>query len=303
MNILTFDIEEWFHILDHSSTKTEKEWLNFEYRLESNMDRILKLLDNKNQKATFFVLGWVARKFPNVLKKIDEMGYEIASHSDMHQLAYEQNRDEFRNDLRKSIHSIEDTIGKKVRIYRAPGFSIKADNQWVFDVLVENGIEIDCSIFPTKRAHGGFEDYGYAKPSLVILPNGKKIKEFPINLMNFGITRFIFSGGGYFRILPYFVIKQMFKNSDYVMSYFHPRDFDKGQPVIEDLSYLRRFKAYCGINGAFKKLEALIDDFDFIDIAQADKSIDWNLAKKIRLKNENTIFNGQFSSRSECTSH
>jgi len=88
MNILTFDIEEWFHILDNNSTKTEKEWTNFEYRLESNVDRILELLERKNQKATFFVLGWVAREFPQVVKKIQSNGYDIATHSDLHQLFF-----------------------------------------------------------------------------------------------------------------------------------------------------------------------------------------------------------------------
>ena len=101
MNILTFDIEEWFHILDNDSTKTEVEWFNYEHRLESNVDRILELLDRKNQKATFFILGWVAREFPQVVKKIQSHGYEIATHSDLHQIAYEQNKSEFKNDIEK----------------------------------------------------------------------------------------------------------------------------------------------------------------------------------------------------------
>ena len=109
MNILTFDIEEWFHILDNDSTKSEKEWSNFEYRLDSNMDRIFEMLDRKDQKATFFVLGWVAREFPHIVKKIHELGFEIATHSDKHQLAYNQTRKEFSADLDFSIKSIEET--------------------------------------------------------------------------------------------------------------------------------------------------------------------------------------------------
>ena len=282
MNILTFDIEEWFHILDNDSTKTEVEWSNYEYRLEKNIDRIFELLDRKNQKATFFCLGWVAREFPDVLKKIDKMGFEIATHSDRHQLAYEQNREQFKKDLERSIKSIEDVIGKKVRIYRAPGFSIKKENRWAFEELAKLGIEIDCSIFPAKRAHGGFEEYGYAKPNIIEI-NGIKLKEFPINLFKIGKLNIIFSGGGYFRILPYWIIKAMMKKSEYVMTYFHPRDFDPEQPIIKELSNIRKIKSYVGLKTAFDRLERLITDFKFIDINEAESSIDWSKQKKIVL--------------------
>jgi len=282
MNILTFDIEEWFHILDNDSTKTEKEWSNYEYRLDANMDRIFELLDRKNQKATFFCLGWVAREFPHILKKIDAMGFEIATHSDRHQLAYEQTKDEFKNDLESSINSIEDVIGKKVSIYRAPGFSIKEENKWVFEELVKQGIEIDCSIFPAKRTHGGFESYGHAEPSILNIGD-VSLKEFPINLFEMANKNLIFSGGGYFRIFPYWMIKSMMNRSDYVMTYFHPRDFDPDQPMIENLSAARRFKSYVGLGTAFTKLERLITDFDFMDVSQADNIIEWEKQKIITL--------------------
>ena len=282
MNILTFDIEEWFHILDNDSTKSEKEWSNFEYRLDSNMDRIFETLDRKDQKATFFVLGWVAREFPHIVKKIHELGFEIATHSDRHQLAYNQTRKEFAADLDCSIKSIEDLTGVKVRTYRAPGFSIKEDNKWAFEELIKQGIEIDCSVFPAKRSHGGFERYGHSEPSVINI-NDASIKELPINLFSILGKKVIFSGGGYFRLLPYPLIKQMMSKSDYVMTYFHPRDFDKDQPVIGDLSLVRKFKSYYGLGNAFSKLERLIDDFEFIDINEADKRINWNSAKTIDL--------------------
>lgn len=282
MNILTFDIEEWFHILDNDSTKTEKEWSNFEYRLDSNMDRIFELLERKNQKATFFCLGWVAREFPHILKKIDSYGYEIATHSDKHQLAYEQNKNEFRNDLELSIKSIEDSIGKKVTSYRAPGFSVMEKNKWVFEEIIKQGIEIDCSVFPAKRSHGGFENYGHAKPSILEVNNGT-LKEFPINLFKMSNKNMIFSGGGYFRLIPYPIIKYMMNKSDYVMTYFHPRDFDSNQPIISDLSRFRKFKSYYGLDNSFNKLEKLITDFKFIDINEANKLIDWNIVPKIKI--------------------
>ncbi len=282
MNILTFDIEEWFHILDNDSTKTEKEWSNYEYRLDANMDRIFELLDRKNQKATFFCIGWVAREFPHILKKIDDMGFEIATHSDKHQLAYEQSKDEFRQDLEISIKSIEDCIGKKVTSYRAPGFSIMEENKWVFEELVNQGIEIDCSVFPAKRSHGGFESYGTAKPSVLDL-NGLQLKEFPINLFQTMGKNMIFSGGGYFRLLPYPVIKYMMNNSEYVMTYFHPRDFDASQPMIGELSAFRKFKSYYGLSESFSKLEKLISDFEFIDLKEAVSRVDWNNSEIIKI--------------------
>lgn len=280
MNILTFDIEEWFHILDNDSTRSEKEWSNFDSRLDANMDRIFGLLDKHDQKATFFCLGWVAREYPRVIRKIHDSGYEIATHSDRHQLAYEQSYEEFKKDLEDSIKSIEDITGNKVTSYRAPGFSLKNDNCWVFDILIENGIEVDCSIFPAKRSHGGFDQFGHAEPAIVSR-NGQEIKEFPINLFELFGRNLVFSGGGYFRLLPYWFIKKMMRKSEYVMSYFHPRDFDAGQPVLEDLSMIRKFKSYYGLKGAIGKLEKLIIDFEFIDLKEADNRIDWHTTKRI----------------------
>jgi len=232
-----------------------------------------------------------------MLKKIHQMGLEIATHYDRHQLAYEQNRIQFNEDLKRSIQSIEDVTGQKVTTYRAPGFSVKEGNQWIFEDLVHNGIEIDCSIFPAERAHGGFEQFGVAEPALIEY-TGKILKEFPINTVNIAGKGIVFSGGGYFRFLPYWLIKRLMTKSEYVMTYFHPRDFDAKQPMIHDLSLARKFKSYYGLQGAFAKLERLIDDFDFTDIATANDSIDWNKQKIIRLKNENTVFNRQFSTGS-----
>jgi len=282
MNILSFDIEEWYHILDNDITKTETEWLCYERRLDDNIERIFKLLDVGGQKATFFCLGWIVREYPNVIRRIQEYGHEIATHSDRHQLAYEQSRDDFSEDLKRSIGSIQDITGLKVRAYRSPGFSLKEENKWVFEILAENGIEIDCSIFPAKRAHGGFASFGHAQPAWVEM-GGIRLKEFPINVYAIAGQSIIFSGGGYFRLFPYSVITHMMRRSDYVMTYFHPRDFDKDQPVIEELSMLRKFKSYYGLGTAFRKLERLIRDFQFIDLDSADKLVDWDNVHVIKL--------------------
>ncbi len=282
MNILTFDVEDWFHVLDNPSTKDEKQWIQLESRIQQNMDKIFDLLEKNNQKATFFTIGWVARKYPEIIKYIDSRGHEIASHSDMHQLAYEFNREEFRQDLEMSVKSIEDITGKKVRAYRAPGFSLMNQNKWVFEELIKNGIEMDCSVFPAKRAHGGFEEFGYAEPAYIEV-GGSRIKEFPINIYPVFGKNIIFSGGGYFRLIPYPLMKHFMNNSNYVMTYLHPRDFDAEQPMIEGLSAFRRFKSYVGLKGSCQKLEKLINDFTFVDLNEADSMIEWSDAKVVKL--------------------
>ena len=274
MNILTFDIEDWFHILDYESTKTVKEWVNYPSRIRKNVERILRLLEKKGHKATFFCLGWIVDNYPDIIRKIVARGYEIGSHSCMHQLIYEQSAEIFKKDLCHSVKSIENITGKKVKYFRAPGFSITEKNKWALEVIADLGIEIDCSIFPTYRAHGGFPSYKKPVPS-IIKYNGIQVREMPLNYNYLFGRSVIFSGGGYFRLLPYFLIKKWTRQSDYVMTYFHPRDFDPGQPFLHGLPLTRKFKSYVGLNGARKKLEKWLNDFEFIDVGTADKLIDW----------------------------
>lgn len=282
MNILTFDIEEWFHILDNNSTKTEKEWSNYESRINSNMDKIFRFLEESNLKATFFIVGWIAEKYPNVVKKIDFLGHEIGSHTHMHQLMYQQSKKQVEDDLKKSIYALETLTGKKIRAFRAPGFSITESNKMVFEILAENGITHDCSVFPANRAHGGFSGYKKSVPSIIEI-NNYRIKEFPINTTSLFGHKWIFSGGGYFRLTPLRLIKHWTKSSDYVMTYFHPRDFDPKQPIIRELSIFRKFKSYIGLSSCMNKLKNWTADFDFVDLASADELIDWDKAPVVKL--------------------
>lgn len=280
LRILTFDLEDWFHLLDHSSTKSEKQWNRFPSRFPPNIDKILYLLDNHSIKATFFCLGWITRKYPEIIREIFENGHTIGCHSDMHQLVFEQSPKEFGKDLDKAMKSLEDTIGQKVKYFRAPGFSINENTAWAFEYLINAGIEIDSSVFPATRAHGGFPEFPGDSPSIISF-KGMKIKEFPINIKPILKRPMVFSGGGYFRLFPYPLIYKFTKESNYIMTYFHPRDFDPDQPMIPGLNFKRKFKSYYGLGSSCYKLERWITDFIFTDISTADHMIDWTEVPEI----------------------
>lgn len=283
MNILTFDVEEWFHLLDNDSTRSEEQWKTYEVRIHENMERIFRILDDTDTRATFFIIGWVAKTYPEIVKRIAER-YEIGSHTMNHQLVWQQNREEFRQDVDSSVKLLEDLTGKKVRAFRAPGFSIRESEGWAFDTLGELGIEIDCSVFPAAHAHGGMPSYGKGRPS-IIESGSARIKEFPISTKEIRGRHIIYSGGGYFRLFPYWLIKRWAKQEDeYLLSYIHPRDLDAGQPMLKDLPAARKFKSYVGLKGAENKLRHLLTDFKFSDIAAADKATDWNNVPVIKLQ-------------------
>lgn len=288
MNILTFDVEEWFHILDFEGTKDEKQWHDFEYRLDANMDALLELLDRHSQKATFFCLGWLTQKHKHIIKRIDALGYEVATHSHLHNLVYEQHAERFKEDLSYSIQALEDVTGKKIRAYRAPGFSLKEENRWVFEILLACGIEVDCSIFPAKRAHGGFENFGVDEPSLIETNHGM-LKEFPMSIDQILWKKIVSSGGGYFRLFPYPLIRHLMRKRTYAMTYFHPHDFDPHRPVIDGLAPFQKFKAHVGLGGAMAKLEKLITDFEFIDLDEAIERVAWEKAPVIHLPERRSV--------------
>ncbi len=282
MNILSFDIEEWFHILDKSDSNDKAAWKSFPSRIDNNVNRILNILDEYELKATFFCLGWIGEKYPDVIKAISNHGHEIGTHSYDHKLVYQQTPIDFNNDLKLSIDVLSNLIGKEITSYRAPGFSITKNEKWAFEAMIENNIKIDTSIFPAKRAHGGFEEFESCEPS-IIKTNSGEIKVFPMNTHSLFGFNFVYSGGGYFRFIPYKIIKGLTKKSDYVMTYFHPRDFDDSQPMVPNLSVFRKFKSYYGLKGAEKKLRSYLDDFDFVSLGQADKEIRWESAPNFDL--------------------
>ena len=280
MNILTFDIEDWYNC---DFISGDFEWDKYEVRIYKGIDRILEELDLRKVKGTFFCLGWIAEKHPDVVKKIDSFGHHIGCHSYQHELAFRFDAKGFRADTEKSKKLLEDLIGREVDAYRAPGFSITEKNTWAFDVLSELGFKYDCSIFPSDHDYGGFPSFGQAEPVVLHLGNGATLKEFPINMIKFMGKDLVFSGGGFFRLFPYALIRKWSQQSPYLMTYFHTRDFDPGQPMIESLPLMRKFKSYVGLNKAFSKFQKYLNDFDFLNIQQADGMIDWSTKRVVKV--------------------
>jgi polysaccharide deacetylase family protein (PEP-CTERM system associated) len=263
MKFLTFDIEDWFHILDNPETKYPSQWESFPKRIDIGLDIILNLCAKHEIKATFFCLGWIAEKYPEQIKKIQKAGHEIGTHGYAHQLVYEQTEGEFRQDLIKSINLLKSITGQEITAYRAPGFSITKECLWAFDVLSECGIIYDSSVFPASRAHGGLKEITELKPYKLKTLKGNTLIEFPISARTVFNRPIIFGGGGYFRLIPIYMLRKWFTQSEYVMTYFHPRDFDNNQPSIPGLNSFRKFKAFFGINSAKRKLDTIIASNSF----------------------------------------
>lgn len=282
MNILTFDVEEWFHLLDFDATRTEEQWKDYEVRIYENMERIFQILEETNTKATFFVIGWIAKTYPDIVRKIAEK-YQVGCHTMNHQLVWQQSRRKFREDVETGVKMLEDITGKKVECFRAPGFSIRESEAWAFEVLSELGITYDSSVFPARHAHGGMPTFPKAAPT-IIKYHGCELKEFPICYETIFGKHIVFSGGGYFRLFPYSLIKKWsMEHQDYLLSYIHPRDLDGGQPMLKGLPLARRFKSYVGTKTAADKLRRWLKDFRFTDIATADRQIVWEDAPRLNL--------------------
>lgn len=219
MHILSFDIEEWYlEMMDANRPDKFREF-------DMHLDHILEMLEQSGSSATFFCLGKIAFDFPEVIRKIMAQGHEIGSHSDLHLWVNKMTEQEFREDTRRAVGALEDVTGTKIKSFRAPAFSIGESNKWAFEVLAENGIENDASIFPGVRDFGGFPNFKEQSPC-VIKHNGILINEYPISMASLPIVgkEVAFSGGGYFRLFPYWFINSNMNRRDYTMSYFHIGD-------------------------------------------------------------------------------
>lgn len=277
-HIITFDIEDWYN---HDDYSRDFAWEKHEVRIYEGAEKILTSLAERNMKGTFFCVGWLAEHHPQVIKDIAAAGHHLGCHSYQHELASRFTKEEFKEDTYKAKCLIEDVAGCEVDAFRVPSFSITKNNLWAFDVLAELGFKYDSSVFPSTHEFGGIPTYP-AKPSILHTHNGD-LKEFPISLGHFMGREIVFSGGGYFRVMPYFLLRKWTKKSEYLLSYFHPSDFDPGQPQMPQLSLMRQFKNRVGLKGSYKKYNRYIKEFDFVDFREADKQIDWAKCSQINI--------------------
>ncbi|MDC1028570.1 polysaccharide deacetylase family protein [Schleiferiaceae bacterium] len=275
MKILTIDLEEWFHI-QFRGIPDEHFGKKFTQRLPKIIFPLLDLLELREIRATFLCVGWIAEFYPEIIFEIHRRGHEIGSHTFHHRLISEMKPEDFRTDLKKSCDSLSQITGEKTTVFRAPAFSLTEDTKWAIDILIEEGIETDLSIFPAKRDYGGYPEINTKmnmhEPFLIESSKGT-LTEFPMTTMNFLGKRFPVSGGGYFRLYPVSLIRKSIGQKEYAMVYLHPRDFDPFQPIVHGLSKARHFKSYYGLQHTFEKLRILTKEFDFISIKQANQII------------------------------
>lgn len=251
-NILTIDLEDYFQVENFSGVIKFSDWDKYESRLVKNTEKVLEILVDADTKATFFVLGWTAERFPEVVKRIHRAGHEVACHSYNHQVVFRQKPEEFRQDLKKTKGIIENIIQDKVIGYRAPTFSIDTDSEWAFDILTEEGFKYDSSFSPARfKLRYNMDSFNPYK----IDTSSGTLWEFPI-----------LSGGGYFRLLPYsFIkrkIKQLNKNGCPAVIYLHPWELDPQQPRIK-AGYISSFRHYINISKTEGKFRKLLEDFKF----------------------------------------
>ncbi len=261
--IFSIDVEDWFHILDTPAAPQIDQWAAMPSRVERNFLRLLDLFAEKRARTTCFFLGWVAKRFPRLVKEARQRGHEIASHGYSHQLVYKLTREQFLEDATTSKAILEDTVGHSIDGYRSSGFSVTKETPWFFDVLIAAGYRYDSSVFPAPHSHGGLRTNRYC-PYLVGSPP-KQLIEFPISVAKVMGRPMCFFGGGYLRLFPYGVIKRMtlrvLEEGRPVVFYIHPREIDPHHPRLP-MSLPRRFKSYVNLETTEGKLTSLLDQFE-----------------------------------------
>ena len=263
INALTVDVEDYFQVSAFAPHIARSTWDSRECRVESNMDRILAMLSAKQTKATFFTLGWLAERYPLLVRRIVQEGHELASHGYGHERASDLTETAFFEDIRRAKSLLEDISGVEVTGYRAPSFSIGESNLWAFDSLLRAGYRYSSSIYPIRHDHYGMPDsprHVYqVRPGLL---------EVPITTVRLFKRNFPSSGGGYFRLLPYELSRWMLNRVNSTerqpgIFYFHPWEIDTGQPRIAGISSKTRFRHYVNIGRTEKRLNRLLSDFSW----------------------------------------
>lgn len=268
INAMTVDVEDYFHVAAFENNIEPANWSSLELRVEKNTYRLLELFSQHNVKSTFFTLGWVAERCPNLIKAIVEQGHELASHSYAHQRAFTQTQQEFRDDLSKSKQILEDASGKAIIGYRAPSFSINDNNTWVYDILIELGFEYSSSTYPIEHDLYGVPNwprFKYTRPESV---DGKTIIEIPVPTSKKGDENTGIGGGGYFRLYPYWLSKKRIdaylkaEQQPYSF-YFHPWEIDPQQPKIQGATMKSKLRHYLNLSRMEGKVVRLLEDYQW----------------------------------------
>jgi polysaccharide deacetylase family protein (PEP-CTERM system associated) len=262
-NAMTCDVEDYFQVSAFAPHIDRASWPTRECRVEANIERILALMADGDVKATFFTLGWIAERYPEMVKRIAAGGHEIASHGYGHLRASDQNLAEFTQDISSSKKLLEDLTGQQVRGYRAPSFSIGSANLWALDALLDAGYQYSSSIYPVAHDHYGMPD----APRFAFYPNGADgLLEIPITTVKLGQRNLPAGGGGYFRLLPYALSRWMMRKvnaeeNEAAIFYFHPWELDPGQPRPDGVDLKSRFRHYVNLGRTESRIKALTRDF------------------------------------------
>ncbi len=268
-NAISIDLEEWFTVYNFAKIIDRSTWESLDQRSENSVLRLLNLFSMYNVKATFFVLGWVAERNPELIRKIADEGHEIATHGYGHELVKEIGPERFREDLDRSIKAIAKATDYKVIGYRAPSFSINPDLDWFFDTLEEFGIKYDSSLFPVQF----HPDYANSDVPLAPYQIRENITEYPMSCVPIFGKNLPCSGGGYFRLFPYqwfkWGIGKMNKSGRAAVFYLHPWEIDPDQPRVGNLPLSKKIRHYTNLKKCESRLERLLKDFEFGTVREA----------------------------------
>lgn len=260
----TVDVEDWFC----SPLLSLSDWEGYELRLEQPIHQILDLLDEYDSSGTFFVLGWIAEKRPDLIKEIYRRGHEIASHGYSHRLVYQQSSEAFKQDIRLSKNILEQLIGSKVSGYRAPCFSM---TEWGLDILIEEGFAYDSSIIP-NTLNNLYSKFNLAATVSQTFKIKDDLWEVPLPVYRVGGVNLPWGGGGYFRIYPYYFFhlgaRRIIENRNSFVFYIHPYDLDHNQPQIFNTSWANGVRRYYGLGDTYLKIKSLLSDFECTSISQ-----------------------------------
>ena len=270
LNILSVDVEDYFMVSAFSHLIPFTQWGRYECRVERNTIRLLELFGRKSTKATFFILGWVAERYPQLIKEIHGRGHEVGSHGYNHRLVYEMTPQEFREDIRKTKHILEDITGKPIVSYRAPSYSITEKSFWALDILMEEGFRFDSSIYPIRHDRYGFP--AYSRSTAEERRGDLSLMEVPLSTIRLFGMNIPFGGGGYFRLYPYrfttWCIDHLNNSENLpIVAYIHPWEIDCEQPKVR-AKCLTRLRHGINIRKNERRLEALLDRYRFGSMAE-----------------------------------